>query len=171
MDWGRADPSSGPRMKVGEENERWGSGGEKSNGICCSERSGRVRRDWTVDSGNAIRSERKRVYVIARKIRAILWEGLTRYGPPDQQVDQSLTSWNNNTERRIPKGWILFLVSHSHYKKAHLPGGHHCLTRLTPCSNRCEDNPLAAHLLTHGFPHLIQFLSLMVWAGLCCSVS
>lgn len=172
MDWGRADPSSWPRMKVGEENERWGRGwGEKNNGICCSERSGRVRRDWTVDLGNVICSERKTVYIIACKIRAILCEDLTHYGLPDQQIGESLISWNNNASLSVgfKRAEYFFFSSFTFsLQKTHLPGGHHCLTRLTLCSNRCEDNPLAAHLLTHGFPHLIQFLFLIVWAGLQC---
>lgn len=77
----------GPRMRVAGESERRRGGkrvrrrrGKKNNGICCSERSGRERRNWTVDLGNAIRSERKGVYIITGKIRLSLWEDSAHYG-------------------------------------------------------------------------------------------
>lgn len=79
----------GPRMRVAEESERRRRGkrvrrrrrrGKKNNGICCSERSGRGRRNWTVDLGNAIRFERKGVYIISGKIRPSLWEDSAHYG-------------------------------------------------------------------------------------------
>lgn len=81
----------GPGKKVAEKSEsrRGGkSGGKKNNGICCSERSGRGRQNWTVDLGNAIRSERKGVYVITGKIRPSLWEDSAYYGSADSNTSR-----------------------------------------------------------------------------------
>lgn len=99
--WGSRDPSS----RTQNEGGRGGAGrgfrrrGKKNNGICCSERSGRGRRNWTVDLGNAMRSERGGVYIITGEIRLSLREESAHDGAAKQKVTCLLVGKINRWEK------------------------------------------------------------------------
>lgn len=145
MDWGRADPSSGSRMKVGARK------------IMASAAQREVGEDseielltwgmWYAQRGK----KKKRVYIIACKIRAILWEKPgTLWAYQIHWCDPTKLGWTrqwvyskkkNNTSLSVGLKMVESLLffynsslTFSLQKKNYLSAGQHCLTLyISPC--------------------------------------
>lgn len=115
--WGGAEQAwiEGEPIHLAGPEWRWVKGIRGGEGVVAGkimasaarERSGRGRGDWAVDLGNVIRPERKRVYVIACKIRAILWKAAEHYGLPGNHMRwvADMFKWG------IQSSFILFITA------------------------------------------------------------